>query len=1244
MHKVPFARLALAFLLFACAFANVYAQGGCEAPGEFDFTAEVCPNGQGSASSRYGPNPNYEWSTYQWTVTGGTIISGANARWMQFIAGPSGSVEITLSVTGNGCAGTKTHTAVITADQTADIHSSPTICPYSRSSATVMYGDSNSTYAWSITNGTFIGSTTGSNVQFIAAGTGAVGLDVVVSNPGGCNGIGHLDIPIVESSLAIETWGYPTCASQVGNASAYGPAWGGSYLWTAENAAIIGTAMQSSVRYAPDGTGPVTLTVTSTDGAGCVSTATRTLPLDTPPVPQLVASRQSVCPSGTVTVSVANAAEYTDIRWDTQNATLMSSTPGSVTLQPGSGPVITATVHARTASGCATSESITLPVGLPDATISAPVAVCAGTTFKASVPDAGPGYSYDWSLVGGSGEIVAQNGREVTVRADGGRMWLRARVHTPTGCDGLETVDIDGGPQTIPGIRLEGTYCGGPSTASVDHPENYASVAWTIQNGVIDGAATGPTVSYHATSSVAPVLTATVTTASGCPTSPGSAQATMPLAVPQISAPASYCLPDYPLVAQVLNASQFSSILFSVTNGVITSRTGNSYIELTPLGDGPIVVTVDAVDSGGCAVTSSATIAYAQPPAPVITTTPAQHCGVSNVIEATLANASEFNGTGGINWFVRNGFVIAYNGSSVTIQPASGNEVEISVEAFTSSNCRAQGRLVVPAAAGATPPPIQLGNADVCPIGPGSASVPDGLGSYFWSIQNGTIEGGANSSMIYYRANGQGPVRLSVTIDNPGSCPMVSTATVPLRETTPPVIELDAPDICPLGPGSAYVSGAWDGYSWSITNGTIESGVGSNRVFYRSNGQGPVGLTVQVWTVEYCTATVSVTQPLRTTTPPVIQLDAPDVCPLGPGMASVSPANWAGYTWTITNGTIESGSGSGTVFYRSNGEGPVGLTVQVWTGEYCTATVSATQPLRTTTPPVIQLDAPDICPLGPGMASVSPANWAGYTWTITNGTIESGSGTSTVFYRSNGEGPVELTVQVWTGEYCTSTVSVTQPLRTTTPPAIQLDAPEICPLGPGMASVSPANWAGYTWTITNGTIESGSGSSTIYYRSNGEGPVGLTVQVWTGEYCTATASTTQPLSSTTPPTILGGPEPDVCPGGTSSAFVDGIYDTYEWSIQNGTITSISADRQSVMYTADGSGSVVISVIVSKDSCTSTNSITVPLRSLEPPTILGGPEPDVCPGGTSSAFVEGIYDTYEWSIQNGTITSISADRQ
>ena len=42
----------------------------------------------------------------------------------------------------------------------------------------------------------------------------------------------------------------------------------------------------------------------------------------------------------------------------------------------------------------------------------------------------------------------------------------------------------------------------------------------------------------------------------------------------------------------------------------------------------------------------------------------------------------------------------------------------------------------------------------------------------------------------------------NLTVTNTGS----ASATVPLRETAPPVIELDAPDICPLGPGSAYVS------------------------------------------------------------------------------------------------------------------------------------------------------------------------------------------------------------------------------------------------------------------------------------------------------------------------------------------------------------------------------------------------------------------------------------------------------
>ncbi|HYC90945.1 MAG TPA: hypothetical protein VEO54_17130, partial [Thermoanaerobaculia bacterium] len=932
MHKVPFARLALAFALLVCAFANVHAQGACEAPGEFDFTPQVCPNGQGWAHSRYGPNPGYVWSTYHWTVTGGTIISGANAETMYYTAGPGGTVEITLSVTGNGCSGTKTHTAVITGAQTADIHSNPTVCPYGRSGATVMYGDSQSTYQWSITNGTFVGSTSGSNVQFIASGSGAVGLDVVVSNPGGCNGTGHLDIPIVASPITIETFDSPTCPTEIGRAYAYGP-WGGSHLWTAENATILGRVTGAEVRYVPDGTGPVTLTITSTTPDGCTATATRTMPVGTAAVPQLVASKPFVCPSSTVRVSVANAAEFTEYRWETQNASQTGSSPGSVTLQAGPGSTVTATVYAKTASGCERSESIAIPVGLPDGTISAPALVCPTTPFTASVPDAGPGYSYDWIMLDG-GTIVAMNGREVTVQPDGGgSIRLRARVFSPTACDAVEAIVIDTAPEMTPGIRFDQPYCGGPSTASIDNAANYATVAWTIQDGVIDGPADGPTVSFHSTSGVAPTLTATVTSPSGCPTAPASAQAPIQTAaVPQLATTPSFCNTGQWLMAQVMNPEQFSSLVFSVANGTITAHNGN-FIEISNTGAAPTVVTVDAVTLNGCAVTSSATIPYVAPAVPVITTTPAQHCGVSSTIEATLANASQFTGTGGIYWSVRNGYIVTNDGSSVTIQPTSASGVEITVEAFSSADCLGRASVVVPIGSSAgTPPPIEFESADVCPNGPGTAYVPMGYSSYSWSIENGVLNSSPNNSYVYFTANGSGPVQLSVALGNPDGCPIVSTGTLPLRETAPPVIQFEAADVCPAGPGIAWTDMTnWSAYSWSITNGIIDSNPNNSYVYYSANGNGPVTLTLQTWTVDGCTATTSASQPLRETTPPVIQFEAADVCPTGPGIAWTEMTNWDRYSWSITNGVLTSSPTNSYVYYTADGNGPVTLTLQTWT-------------------------------------------------------------------------------------------------------------------------------------------------------------------------------------------------------------------------------------------------------------------------------------------------------------------------
>ena len=1251
------ARLSLICALFLTSFSALRAQspgGGCENPGEFDFQTQVCPTGQGSASARYGPNPGYTWSTYQWTASGGTIVSGANEATMFYVPAPGAtSVDITLAVTSPACSGTKTHTAVVTSDLPAEIHASESVCPYSRSSAMAM-SNSGGTYQWSITNGTIIGSSQGNTIQFIAAGVGSVGLDVFATDSGdGCVSTGHRDIPITARTISIEQDVPSTCATAP--TSAYVPPgqmpWDTDYWWVAGNAQIVGSALGSSINYIPDGTGPVTLTV-SASSAECSATATRTFPLGTQSAPQIGTRTTSVCPGGWVTFTVPNAADFLNgLRWEYSGASYYDQTANSITLTPMAGSSYVQVTAFGQNPGCELSSNVRIPVRDPDATISAPAAVCPNTTFTASVPDIGSGGQYMWLLSGDAQMLSGGGDREVVVRANGpGPVHLSASVYSSTGtCQTTGLAEVEVGSALVPTIRTTTPFCG-TGTASVDNAANYSSVVWTIQNGVFEGPNTGPSVNFVASGSAPVQLTATVSNAAGCSGSNSVTVTPQPAMTPALSvSQTGFCSTGSSTSAQVTNGPFASAFEWTLTNAIITYRgPGGEFIEFVNTREGDVVIEVSTTDSGGCAVSASTTIPFAAPPVPIIETSLSSHCGTATTIAAHVANASVFQQGGwyGYEWFVKNGYVAGQSGSLVTIQPTSSAPIEISVEVWF-NGCRSRSTTVVPSSIPA-PPAITFTPAEVCPLSLGSASVPASSSSYLWTIENGTIEGPPYGPSVSFRTNGTGPAQLSVTMSSPNSCPVVSTATVPVRVVEPPVVTFGQTDVCPNGQGSAYVmeQGDWSVYQWSIVNGTLQSSANNSYVYYTANGNGPVQLTLQAWTSENCTASTTVTQPLRTTAAPVVTFGQTEICPNGPGSAYVmEQGDWSVYQWSIVNGTLQSSANNSYVYYTANGNGPVQLTLQAWTSGNCTASTTVTQPLRTTAAPVVTFGQAEICPNGPGSAYVvEQGDWSVYQWSIVNGTLQSSANNSYVYYTANGNGPVQLTLQAWTSGNCTASTTVTQPLAAIATPTIRIGPePTVCPNGTASAYV-PESYANYTWSVQNGSIVSTSSDNTsVMFIADGSGPVVLSVQVTSAAGCTTSNSVSVPLRTIEPPVLSVGPQPDMCAGGTSSAYVAADYASYVWSIQNGTITSTSADNKSVMFNADGTGAVSVSVTVTTgDGCSSSNSATIPLRTIDPPVISTGPQGSVCAGGSGSAYVAEDYASYVWSIQNGTINSTSAD--
>jgi hypothetical protein len=872
--KATFVRLALLCVLITGA-AQALAQNCGGAVPEFDYQPQACPNGTAGAYARFGPPPNWRWDSYQWSVSAGTIVSGANSEQMQYIAPASGTVDFTLTVVGgSGCGGTVTHTVVVTSEQNAMIDTESSMCPASLSGATAMYGFGvpGAQYSWSITNGTFYGPTNGANVQYIAGTSGSVHLAVDVTTPNSCNGHGSVDVPILPPAASIETWGVEAaCPERVNYASFNFPnAYGLSIIWSATHARIVGSPMEPGVSFVPDGTGDVTLTAKASTAQGCALIATRTLPLQPAVAPDLVPGAVTVCPNGDVSVNVANANEFQNFTWSITGGSLSPQWPQtSATIHANASGSVRVRVRGRLTSGCETESELEIPIRLPDATVHAPATVCPNTSYVVSVPDSGAGASYLWDVTG-DGTLVSTNGNEATINA-GASGTAHASVRVQNGaCESTGSADtnIVAGALT-PTIHTSGSTCVGSTTASVDNAANYATYAWTITNGFIDSAANGPTITYHATSSANVTLSVHVTGGScagdGTTMVPG---VTTP--APMIGfSPASMCGTNGTTTATLMNAGSYTSADWSVENAVIDQRSEwGDWITLRPIGPGAAVATVDARAASGCTITGSATVPTTEPVAPILQSNPSSHCGVGSPITVQITNASVFDADPMHNyqWAVRNGIIQGSTyGSSITVIATSSADVEVSVVAsYNSWACRGVGTLTIPGNAAPTPV-ITLSSPEVCPHGSGSASVSNtsGCGSYSWSVQHGTIVGSTWESSVNYQSDGTAPVVLTVQVWSPDSCAVSASATVPLKSIAPPVITLSAPEVCPYGEGTASVPNTYGGYSWSIERGTLVGNSWESSVRYHSDGSGPVKLYVTVWSPDYCQASSKETIPMK---------------------------------------------------------------------------------------------------------------------------------------------------------------------------------------------------------------------------------------------------------------------------------------------------------------------------------------------------------------------------------------------
>lgn len=285
----------------------------------------------------------------------------------------------------------------------------------------------------------------------------------------------------------------------------------------------------------------------------------------------------------------------------------------------------------------------------------------------------------------------------------------------------------------------------------------------------------------------------------------------------------------------------------------------------------------------------------------------------------------------------------------------------------------------------------------------------------------------------------------------------------------PPAVFSVPSFVCASSTGNVASVGATSGatYSWSITNGTITGGQGTSSISFTAGATGSTVVQV-VAAFGSCINPNAVSIPIRAL--PDVTITAPaEVCAGTTGVAASVPANGgATYSWSVTGATLTGGQGTNSITFDvpANSAG-VSLSVSS-TSNACSNSNSANITVDSVPSPVIT--APNSMTAGTGgSASVAANPSATFSWSITNGTINSGQGTSSITFTAGSGAQTNLTVTEAVGlcsKSATAHVTVIPPVVITTPslPIGSIDSPY------SLQFTATGGSGPLTWSFANGTI------------------------------------------------------------------------------------------------------------------------------------------------------------------------------
>src|SRR5262249_53698423 len=315
--------------------------------------------------------------------------------------------------------------------------------------------------------------------------------------------------------------------------------------------------------------------------------------------------------------------------------------------------------------------------------------------------------------------------------------------------------------------------------------------------------------------------------------------------------------------------------------------------------------------------------------------------------------------------------------------------------------------------------------------------------SYAWQINgSGSINGASNAQNVSVNAGVSGSFTLTLTVTNTQTgCSSVCTKTVTIGYTATTTIT--APDaVCALSTGNtASVPNAGQGatYNWTITNGTINSGQGTNSIIWTAGSTSPVTLNVQVSTAAGCPATGS-KQVTVNPLPSCTITGGNAVCGASTNNTYSGPAGPnRSYAWQISgDGSINGANNAQNVSVNAGASGSFTLTLTVTdTQTGCSSVCAKTVTVNSL--PSCSITGPNtVCSSSTGNTYSGPAGAnLSYAWQISgSGSINGASNAQNVSVNAGVSGSFTLTLtvtntQTGCSSVCTKTVTIGDTATTT---------------------------------------------------------------------------------------------------------------------------------------------------------------------------------------------------------------------